>query len=268
VFHFFQTKELYEDNCTMHKCSLKIPVPTESSTYCVSAKGIFEDLMIGTSSEESCTPVHLEQTLSMHVIIILCVVIGILTVIPTVYCGCKKVRKNNIQLPKSLVIVMRNLNTGALLGPRSERKYVSVISFPSGHSELPVNGEVTFLGIEPEEQTVSPVDSCDGESSVPSPEVPAKVEEVPVQESREDVSFDADEQNGVVKGSYFVSDSSQMDICDKSSGSEISTIETQQTVIPSSCFKFSGYDKPHVPLDMLMIDVGEEQPVNAYRPTE
>ncbi|XP_066171697.1 interferon gamma receptor 1 [Sylvia atricapilla] len=263
-----ETKELYEDNCTMHKCSLKIPVPTESSTYCVSAKGIFEDLMIGTSSEESCTPVHLEQTLSMHVIIILCVVIGILTVIPTVYCGCKKVRKNNIQLPKSLVIVMRNLNTGALLGPRSERKYVSVISFPSGHSELPVNGEVTFLGIEPEEQTVSPVDSCDGESSVPSPEVPAKVEEVPVQESREDVSFDADEQNGVVKGSYFVSDSSQMDICDKSSGSEISTIETQQTVIPSSCFKFSGYDKPHVPLDMLMIDVGEEQPVNAYRPTE
>lgn len=164
---------------------------------------------------------------------------------------------------------MRNLNTGAFLGPRSERKYISVISFPSGHSELPVNGEVAFLGIEPEEQTVSPVDSCDGESSVPSPEAPAKVEEVPVQESREEVvSFDADEQNGVVKGSYFISDSNQMDICSKSSESEISTTETQQTVIPSSCFKFSGYDKPHVPLDMLMIDVGEEQPVNAYRPTE
>ncbi|NXY31124.1 INGR1 protein, partial [Pomatorhinus ruficollis] len=268
VFHFFQTKEVYEDNCTMHKCSLKIPVPTENSTYCVSAKGIFEDLMIGTPSEESCTPVHFEQTLSVHGIIILCVVIGILTVIPTVYCGCKKLRKNNIQLPKSLVIVMRNLNTGAFLGPRPERKYTSVISLPSGHSELPVNGEVTFLGIETEEQTVTPVNSCDGESSVPSPEAPAKAEEVPMQESREEVSFDADEQNGVVKGSYFVSDSNQMDICSKSSGSEISTTETQPTVIPSSCFKFSGYDKPHVPLDMLMIDVGEEQPVNAYRPTE
>lgn len=166
------------------------------------------------------------------------------------------------------VIVMRNLNTGTLLGARSDRKYVSVISFPSGHSELPVNGEVAFLGIEPEEQTVSPVNSYDGESSVPSPEVPAKGEEVPVQESREEVSFDADEQNSVVKGSYFISDSSQMDIGSKSSGSEISTTETQQTVIPSSCFKFSGYDKPHVPLDVLMIDVGEEQPVNAYRPTE
>ncbi|NXB76883.1 INGR1 protein, partial [Donacobius atricapilla] len=268
VFHFFQTEELYEDNCTMHKCSLKIPVPTESSTYCVSAEGIFENLMVGTPSEESCAPpVPLEQPLSTHGIIILCGVIGILTVIPTIYCGCKKLRKSNIQLPKSLVIVMRNLNTGALLGPRSERKYVSVISFPSCHSELPVNGEVTLLGMEPE-QTVSPVNSCDTESSVPSPEAPAKVEKVPVQESTEEVSFDADEQNCVVKESYFISDSSQMDICSKSSGSEISTTETQQTVIPSTCFKFSGYDKPHVPLDVLMIDVGEEQPVNAYRPTE
>ncbi|NXK57434.1 INGR1 protein, partial [Sylvietta virens] len=268
VFHFFQTEELYVDDCTMHECSLKIPVPTESSTYCISAKGIFDDLMVGTPSEESCTPVRLKQTLSTHGIIILCVVIGILTVIPTVYCGCKKLRKSNIQLPKSLVIVMRNLNTGALLGPRSERKYISVISFPSGHSELPMNGEVTLLGIEPEEQTVSPVNSYDGESSVPSPEAPAKVEEVPVQESTQEISSDADEQSCTVKESYFISDSSQMDICRKSSGSEISTTEIQQTVIPSSCFKFSGYDKPHVPLDVLMIDVGEEQPVNAYRPTE
>ncbi|NXO44467.1 INGR1 protein, partial [Locustella ochotensis] len=268
VFHFFQTEDLYEDNCTMHKCSLKIPVPTESSTYCVSARGIFEDLMVGTPSEENCTQVHLAQTWSTHGITILCVVIGILTVILTVYCGCKKLKKNNIQLPKSLVIVMRNLNTGALLGPRSERKYVSVISFPSCHSELPVNGEVTLLGIEPEEQSVSPVTPCDGESSLPSPEAPAKVEEVPVQESTEEVSFDTDGQNCVAKESYFISDSGQMDSCSKSSGSEISTTETQQTVIPSSCFKFSGYDKPHVPLDVLMIDVGEEQPVNAYRPTE
>ncbi|NWW16701.1 INGR1 protein, partial [Falcunculus frontatus] len=255
-------------NCTMHKCSLKIPVPNESSTYCVSAKGIFEGLMVGIPSEESCIPVPLEQPLSTHVIIILCVVIGALTVIPTVYWGCKKLRKKNIKLPKSLVNVMRNLNTGALLGPKSEGKYISVISFPSGHSELPVSGEVTLLELEPEEETVSPVNSCEGESSVPSPEAPAKVEEVPVQESTEEVSFDTDEQNCKVKESYVISDSSQMDTCSKSSGAEISTTETQQAVIPSSCFKFSGYDKPHVPLDVLMIDVGEEQPVNAYRPTE
>ncbi|NXU43977.1 INGR1 protein, partial [Drymodes brunneopygia] len=255
-------------NCTMHKCSLKIPVPAESSIYCVSARGIFDGLMFGTPSEESCIPVSFQQPLSTHVIIVLCVVIGILTVIPTVYFGCKKLRKKNIQLPKSLVSVMRNLNTGVFLGPKSEGRYISVISFPSGPSELPVNGEVTLLEIEPEEETVCPVNSSDGQSSVPSPEEPAKAEEVPVQESTDEVSSDADEQNCKVKESYFVSGSSQMDVCSKSSGSEIPTTETQQTVIPSSCFKFSGYDKPHVPLDVLMIDVGEEQPVNAYRPTE
>ncbi|XP_072783115.1 interferon gamma receptor 1 isoform X2 [Taeniopygia guttata] len=260
-----ETEELYEDNCTMHKCSLKIPVLTESSTYCVSAKGIFESLMVGTPSEESCTPAPLRQTSSTHGIIILCVVIGILTVLLTLYCGCKKLRKNNIQLPKSLVSVMRNLNTGALMGPRSEGKYISVTS---RLSDLPVIGEVTLLEIEPKEQTVSPVNSCDGESSVPSPEAPAKVEEVPIQESTEEVSVDTDEQNCEVKESYFISNSSQVDICSKSSESEISTTETQSTVTPSRCFKFSGYDKPHVPLDVLMIDVGEEQPVNAYRPTE
>lgn len=160
---------------------------------------------------------------------------------------------------------MRNLNTGALMGPRSEGKYISVTS---RLSDLPVIGEVTLLEIEPKEQTVSPVNSCDGESSVPSPEAPAKAEEVPIQESTEEVSVDTDEQNCEVKESYFISNSSQVDICSKSSESEISATETQPTVTPSRCFKFSGYDKPHVPLDVLMIDVGEEQPVNAYRPTE
>ncbi|NWV23054.1 INGR1 protein, partial [Origma solitaria] len=265
---FLQTEVLYEDNCATHKCSVKIPVPDEVSTYCVSAKGIFEELMVGTPSEESCTSVPLKKTLSTRDIVILCVVIGCLTVIPTVYFSCKKLRKKNIKLPKSLASVMRNLNTNALLGPMSEGKYISVITFPSSHSVSPENGEVTLLEIEPEEETVTPQNSCEGQSSVPSPEPPAKVEEVPVQESTEEVSYNADEQNCEVKESYFISDSSQTDICSTSSGAEISTTETQQTVTPSSCFNVSGYDKPHVPLDMLMLDVGEEQPVNAYRPTE
>ncbi|NWV59142.1 INGR1 protein, partial [Malurus elegans] len=256
-------------NCTMHKCSLKIPVPDEVSTYCISAKGIFDELIVGTPSEESCTSIPLKQTLSTHSIIILCVVIGSLTVIPTVYCGCKKLRKKNIMLPKSLASVMRNLNSGALLGPKSEGKYISVISFPSDHSVLPVNGEVTLLEIDPQEETVThEQNSSEGESSVLSSEAGAKVEEVPVQESTEELSYDADGQNGETKESYFSSDSNQMDTCSKSSGAEISTTETQQIVTPSSCFIVSGYDKPHVPLDMLMLDVGEEQPVNAYRPTE
>ncbi|NXF04470.1 INGR1 protein, partial [Smithornis capensis] len=255
-------------NCTMYKCSLNIQVSAEDYPYCVSAKGIFDDLMIGTPSEESCIPVPLKQISSSQYIIILCVAVGSLGVVFILYCGCKKLREKNIKLPKSLVNVMRNLNTSVFLGPKPEGRYISVINIMPGQSALPVNGEVSLLETEPEEGTVSPESSGEGESSVPTSEAPAKAEEVSVQESTEEVSYNADEQDYKVKESYFLSDNSQVDICSNSSGTEVSATETQQTVIPSSCLKFSGYDKPHVPIDMLMIDVGEEQPVNTYRPTE
>lgn len=263
-----QSKEEFtEENCTLYKCSLNIPVPAEGSTYCVSAKGSFyRDLMISAPSEESCIHVPLKQTLSTQDTIILCVVILSVSLILTVCCGCKKLRKKNIKLPKSLVSVIRNLNTDSILESKSEAKYVSIITITPGQSALPGNDEVTSLEVEPKEETVSPENSSEGASSVPPPEAPVKAEEVSVQESTDEVSSD-DEQNHKVKESYLISDSSQMDICSNSSSPEVSATEIQQTVVPSSCLKFSGYDKPHVPLDML-IDVGEEQPVIAYRPTD
>ncbi|KAM9564041.1 interferon gamma receptor 1 isoform 2-T2 [Guaruba guarouba] len=262
-----QSKEEFpEDNCTMYKCSVNVPVPAEGSTYCVSAKAtLYGNLMIGAPSEESCIDVPLKWTLSTEYIIILCVTILSLTLILTVCCGCKKLRKNNIKLPKSLVSVIRNLNTESIPEPKSEVKYMSVISFVAGQSVLPQNDEITSLEVEPKEETASPESSSEG-TSVLLPEAPAKAEEVSVQESTEVVSAD-DEQNHKVRQNYFISDSSQMDICGNSSGPEIPATEIQQTVVPNSCLKLSGYDKPHVPLDML-IDVGEEQPVIAYRPAD
>lgn len=159
--------------------------------------------------------------------------------------------------------MIRNLNTDSIPEPKSEIKYMSVISFVAGQSVLPQNDEVTSLEVEPKEETASPENSSEGASSVLLPEVPAKAEEVSVQESTEEVSAD-DEQNHKVKENYFISDSSQMDICSNSSGPEVPATGPE---VPNSCLKFSGYDKPHVPLDML-IDVGEEQPVIAYRPTD
>ncbi|NXW62477.1 INGR1 protein, partial [Eurystomus gularis] len=266
-FDFFQTKKDFQvDNCTMYKCSIDIPIPAEGSTYCVSAKGsLYDGVMFGDPSEESCIRVPLTQTLSTQHVIILCGVGLSLSLTLTVCCGCRKLRKKNVKLPKSLVSVIRSLNTDSLLEPKQETKYVSVISFMPGQSPLPENAEVTSLEAEQKEETLSPENSIEGTTSV-LPEAPAKAEEVSVQESTEQV-FSGDEQNCKVKESYFISDSSQMDICSNTSGPEVSATEIQQKVIPSSCLKFSGYDKPHVPLDML-IDIGEEQPVNAYRPTD
>ncbi|NXL01105.1 INGR1 protein, partial [Mesembrinibis cayennensis] len=266
-FHLLQSEEVFSDeNCTLYKCSLNIPFPAEGSKYCVSAKGsLYDNLMIGAPSEESCIHVPLKQALSSQDLIILGGVILSVSLILTVCCGCKKLRKKNIKLPKSLVSVIRNLNTDSILESRSEARYVSVITITPSQSGLSVDDEVTSLEVEPKEETVSPENSSEGASSVPSPEAPAKTEEVSVQESTEEVSSNG-EQSRKAKESYFISDNSQIDVCSNSSGPEVPATEIQQTVIPSNCVKFSGYDKPHVPLDML-IDVGEEQPVVAYRLT-
>ncbi|XP_071596888.1 interferon gamma receptor 1 isoform X2 [Heliangelus exortis] len=263
-----ESKELFpEDNCTEYKCTLEIPVPAEDSSYCVRAKGEFYgNLMIGAPSEESCIDVSLKQKFSMQHVIIPCAVILSLTLILSVFCGCKKIRKRNITLPKSLVSVIRNLNTDSILDSKSETKYLSVIDVLPSPSGLPDNDEVISLEGEPKEETVSPENSAEGSSSVPSPEAPMKAEKVPEQESTEEVSCD-DEHSHKVKESYFVSDSSQNEMCTNSSDPEVSAAEIRQLVIPSSCLQFSGYDKPHVPLDTF-IDVGEEQPVIAYRLTD
>ncbi|NXY48957.1 INGR1 protein, partial [Ceuthmochares aereus] len=266
--HFLQTKEDnlkidLEESCTMHKCILNIPVTAEGSTYCVSANGSFYgDLMISAPSEESCIHVPLKWTLSTQGIIILCAVFLSLSLVFAVCCGYQKLRKKNIKLPKSLVSVIRNLNKDNILESKSEAKYTSVLNCVSDHSALPVNS----LELEPKEETVSPENSSEGTSSVPPREASAKTNKVSVQEGTEEMSSD-DEQTHKVKESYFISDSRQMDMCSSSSGPEVLATEIQQTVLPSSCLKFSGYDKPHVPLNML-IDVGEEQPVIAYRPTD
>ncbi|NXX81944.1 INGR1 protein, partial [Urocolius indicus] len=263
---FLQSKEefseLPEDNCTMYKCSFVILIPAEGSTYCVSVKGkLYNGLMALAPSEESCIHVHLKQTLSITYVIIVCSVILSLSLILTTYFCCKRLKRRNIKLPKSLVSVIRNLNSDII----PESKYESVISIMPCQSALSVMGGETRVEVEPEEETVTPDNSSEKASSVPPSEAPAKAKEVSVQESTEEASSD-DEQNHKVKESYFTS-SSQMDVCSNSSGPEVSASGIQQAVMPSSSVKFSGYDKPHVPLEML-IDVGEEQPVIAYRPTD
>ncbi|XP_051470600.1 interferon gamma receptor 1 isoform X2 [Apus apus] len=254
-----------EDDCTMDKCSLNIPIAAEGSTYCVSAKGSFYDyLIVGTPSEKSCIYVPLKHKINTQHIIILCVGILILCLIVTAFCGYRKLRRKNIMLPKSLANVIRSLNTDGILESKSEAKYVCVVDVVPCPSAWPVIGEVTSLEGEPKEETLNPENSSEEASSLPPTEAPAKAEEVSVQESMEEVPSD-NEHSHKVKESYFISDSSRMDMSRSSSDPEVSAVEIQQSVVPRS--QFSGYDKPHVPLDML-IDVGEEQPVIAYRPTD
>uniref|UniRef100_A0A8C3KU71 Interferon gamma receptor 1 n=1 Tax=Chrysolophus pictus TaxID=9089 RepID=A0A8C3KU71_CHRPC len=262
-------KTFTASDCEMSECSLTIPIPSEGSTYCVSANGHFYDeLIVGDQSEESCIQILPEQAWSTLITIIVSTIIVIVGLILTVCFGCKKLRKRNIKLPKSLVSVIRNLNADNSFESRSEAKdicAVSVMPVPSVSVPSSMNDDEALLNMESEEEAVTPENFSEGTSSGPPLEASHKVEEISV---REDTEVPSDvEQNHKEKESHFISDSSQTDVCSNSSGPVISATEIRQAVIPSSCPKISGYDKPHVPLDML-IDVGEEQPVIAYRSTE
>uniref|UniRef100_A0A8C7ECG6 Interferon gamma receptor 1 n=1 Tax=Nothoprocta perdicaria TaxID=30464 RepID=A0A8C7ECG6_NOTPE len=260
-------KELRADDCNIKKCSLDIPISSEGYVYCVSAKGSFyDDLILGAWSEESCIPVPLKQTLSSKNIVVVVGVILIFGLFLSTLYGYKKLRKKNIKLPKSLVSVIRNLNTSKFLETKPETKCNSVVSLMPDEPALPADEEVHSLKVEQNEGITNTQNSSEGASSVLLSEGQGNSGEVSVQESTGEVSCD-DEQNHKGRESYFPSDNNQTEICSNCSDAEVSTKEVQQTVHPSSTLKFSGYDKPHVPLDML-IDVGEERPVVAYRPTE
>ncbi|NXD14115.1 INGR1 protein, partial [Nothocercus nigrocapillus] len=254
-------------DCNLKKCSLDIPISSKGSIYCISASGSFyDDLILGAPSEESCIPVPLEQTLSSENVVIVVGVILIFGLFLSMFYGYKKLRKKNIKLPKSLVSVIRNLNTNRFLEPKPETKCNSVVSLMPDEPVLPADEEVHPLKVEQKEGITNPENSSEGASSILLPEVQGNSGEVSMQESKGEASSD-DEQNHKGRESYFPSDNNQTEICSNCSEAEVPTTEVQQTDHPSSTLNFSGYDKPHVPLDML-IDVGEERPVVAYRPTE
>ncbi|NWJ07248.1 INGR1 protein, partial [Crypturellus undulatus] len=260
-------EEFFPEDCNLKKCSLDIPISSEGSVYCVSAKGSFyNDLILGAPSEESCIPIPLKLTLSSTNVVIVIGVILIFGLFLIVFYGYKKLRKKNIKLPKSLVSVIRNLNTSRFLEPKPETKCNSVISLMPDEPPTPADEEVHPLKVEQKEGIANPENSSEGASSVLLPEVQGNSGELSVHESTGEVSSD-DEQNHKGRESYFPSDNNQTEIRSNCSDAEVSTTVVQQTIHPSSTLKFSGYDKPHVPLNML-IDVGEERPVVAYRPTE
>ncbi|XP_065589285.1 interferon gamma receptor 1 [Cyrtonyx montezumae] len=262
-------KEFAVADCEMGGCSLNIPVPSEGSKYCVSAKGYFYDnLLVGAQSEESCIWVPPEQTWGTQVTTVVFTIILTVGLVLSMCYGCKKLRRKNIKLPKSLASMIRSLNADNSYESRSEAKdicAVTIVPVPAVSVPSSMNDDEALLNVESEEEAVTPENLTEGTSSGPLPEASGKVEETSVPENT-GVPSDVD-QNHKEKEMNFVLDSSQTDVCSNSSGPVVSAMDIRQEVIPSSCPKFSGYDKPHVPLDML-IDVGEEQPVIAYRSTE
>ncbi|CAM4534475.1 unnamed protein product [Lepidochelys olivacea] len=263
-------QELEAEECKKHTCSIYIPVFSTGSTYCVSARG--RSSMVSdrgfSKSNESCIHVPSKQPLDLKSIIIGVTVVFGVGLIFAVYCLCKQLKKRKIELPKSLVTVVRNLNSRNVLETKPEAKYISVIT-SSSSKPVSVSDEINVIEQVDQVKEIRTPNSedCSEESdTISSQEISNKTEEMAIQESIAEMTPD-DEQSRRVKENYFHSNSSQTELNSIPSNPEPSDTEVQESLVLKSCNKFSGYDKPHVPVDLL-IDVGEEESVIAYRHTD
>ncbi|XP_019382655.1 PREDICTED: interferon gamma receptor 1 [Gavialis gangeticus] len=256
--HENQTEKLKTDleSCEEHKCSISLPVASEGLTYCVSAEVYSWCEMRGDQSNETCLHVPLKWQLA-NILIGTAAFLAFGLILASYYVY-NQLKKKNIKLPKSLVAVVRNLNSRHTL--EQETKYISVIT--SSSAKMLVCDKVTVIEEEQVTGTPSPEDSCEEACSLNSQETSSTTEEGGIQESTSQLSPNT-EQSSDVKDNYFTSNSSQMELHEEelSSNSKPLTTDTQNSM---SQIKFSGYDKPHVPLDML-VDVGEEESVIEYR---
>lgn len=165
--------------------------------------------------------------------------------------------------------MVRNLNSRNVLETKPEAKYISVITSSSSKSMFLVSDEINVIEQVDQVKEIGTPNSedCSEESdTVSSQEISNKTEEMAIQESIAEMTPD-DEQSPRMKENYFHSNSSQTELNCIPSNPEPSNTEVQESLVLKSCNKFSGYDKPHVPVDLL-IDVGEEESVIAYRHTD
>ncbi|XP_075780378.1 interferon gamma receptor 1 [Pelodiscus sinensis] len=263
-------KEFQTDLCKKNTCSIYIPLISMRSTYCVSAKG--HSSMVSdrgfSQSNESCIHVTFTQPRDFKMIIIGVAVVFAVGLILAMYCLCKQLKKRKIELPKSLVTVVRNLNSHNILETKPEAKYISVITASSSKPVLSESDKVNLMEQVDQVQEIETPNSedCSEETDdVIFQEISNKTEEMSIQESIAEITPD-DEQSPKVKENYFHSNSSQTELCSIQSSPEPSNTEVQQSNVLKSCSMFSGYDKPHVLLDL--IDADEEESVIAYRHTD
>uniref|UniRef100_A0A452IW37 Interferon/interleukin receptor domain-containing protein n=1 Tax=Gopherus agassizii TaxID=38772 RepID=A0A452IW37_9SAUR len=250
----WSSEELIEEHeagpCKKHLCSIEIPFFSTGSTYCVSARGrssIVSDRGF-SQSNKSCIRVPLEQPLGKVIYKKLIHISEDLTGIVLTLSSSRMYLLFTFK-----VTVIRNLNSRNVLETKPEAKYISVITSSSPKPMFSV-------------RTPNPEDCSEETDTVSSQEISNKTEEMSVHESIAEMTPD-DEESPRVKENYFHSSSSQTELNCIPSNPEPSNTEVQESLILKSCNKISGYDKPHVPMDLL-IDVGEEESVIAYRHTD
>ncbi|KFO32231.1 interferon gamma receptor 1 [Fukomys damarensis] len=275
--------ELGRDDYLYTPCQLKIPVPSLNSEYCVSAEGFLEDSNIITErSKEVCITIHSRSIKDYTYIPMIVGSLFILVILVFAYCYFKKnpCKKKNIMLPKSLLSVVKSATSES----KPESKYVSFIS---SYQPITVENETGVCGEAVSSETVLGPRSKGGEGKEGySGELSTKIEALTPSESSSDLALtensvhsnsNQSEPCSVVVSSYHSRDGSDSGLV--GSGSFISdseippsnkveiTTEGPEPAVRRSAPTSSGYDKPHMLVDVLVGDGGSKETLLGYRST-
>ncbi|KAM4866116.1 interferon gamma receptor 1 [Thomomys bottae] len=279
------TKHVRSGNCNETMCQLSIPMSPLDSEYCISAQGVSSDWPIKTEkTKEVCITVFKSSTSDsvwIPVVTALTLFLAIFSLF--VYCLVKNLfRKKSIMLPKSLISVVRNVTSET----KPESKYTSLITScqtlvlenetriseeqlspvkipgpnaednPGGNRELSSKTKVHTT-----EESISDLTTCgplmplNKENSSPLDSNQSEPHSFTFNSYHSRNGYDS----GLMGSDSFVSDSEFLP--DKT---EVNS-EGQEPIMLRNAPISSGYDKPHVLIDVI-VDGGKESLIG-YRPT-
>ncbi|XP_075453947.1 interferon gamma receptor 1 isoform X2 [Ascaphus truei] len=265
------TKHQVEE-CDDRKCTAYILTQPKSEKYCISAQGKSNFwAVIGEKSNEACLDATEEKAAKSagnnYSIILFTTCIIFIIVILIIICGILIYRKTSTNCPQSLVFtkthkklpqslesVVRNVRSRILMTTEQEAKYDHV------HTSYTDTIAEKNTWVKDEDPLKDNSNNNDSRQTTDDPEYPASLKEM------EEKSYDDHEVKGLDElhsnnrsNNNFHTDS---DTNESSTTSEIVTPECSTELTSYTDAKCTinsfGYDKPHVPLNLLL-QLNEEE---------
>ncbi|KAM9233445.1 interferon gamma receptor 1 isoform 2-T2 [Dugong dugon] len=278
------------DNCNETQCWSSIPVSSLNAEYCVSAEGVSDRWDVTTEkSKEYCITVPDNSTTYPLWIPVVSAVLFVLLIFIFVYCQIKKInpfKRKTITLPKSLLSVVKNATSET----KPESKYVSFII---SYQPIALENEKVISGEQLSPATISSMHTEGNPGEVENiEEVSSETEVVTIEEenisdvvpgspvttiSRENSLHSSSNQSkpsSVTLNLYHSRNGSDSGLVESDSFLSVSEFppgnkteikaEGQDSTTLRNTTTSSGYDKPHVLVELL-VDGGGKESLIGYR---
>ncbi|KAM4770993.1 interferon gamma receptor 1 [Rhinophrynus dorsalis] len=254
VFVKNNNAKIIEQECYSDLCTIYILPLLKDETYCISALGSSADWVVeGEISNEICIYVDDEQATKgfrakVGFIAALCIFFFVLLMVILLIFAMKVLQKNSFTVPKSLNFMLRTRGAHIIMHPEEEPKYDHVTTYFKERN-------LDKLNSFEEESSVNEMSNHSVSGQADDPEYQKSHTGTEEQQTYDehDTKFVEDANDSNRSSSYFHADSNKNE-CVAPSDSETLEDNTEEETCsdvkpPTNSY---GYDKPHVPLHLLI----------------